>query len=491
MKAAPYAALAAALLAIAPGPALAQDAQPLDWRALTRADVQAFAKAQADSHPGPVDPENPGFRTRFETATAEALAMADQARTREDWWATLRAYTASFEDGHVSLGLGEAPPARDPSWAGFLTAFEGDDQRVVLREDPAAPPLGARLVACDGKPAAQLAAERVGRYRGRWFLESQRVRWGSQVLFDWGHRYDPRPQACDFEVDGRVQRHVLAWRSGPLSDLSPKLTASAQSFQAPIEMRRLADGAVWISMGSFSGDGEAAKALEALLVRIRSEAAAIRAAPRVVFDLRGNGGGSTWWVQQIATELWGEAFVAARQPPGGVVDWRASPENVSHLAALKASLEARNPPPIEMVEWAENARAGLAQAVAQGRPYWRQPGGGEPEPAVSAVSRMKAPVFVLADGACASACLDALDLMKGLGVTQVGRETSADTVYMEIREQRLPSGFASFSIPVKVYRGRPRGNNETYRPDHRFAGDMADTAALERWIGGLPANPAG
>ena len=92
----------------------------------------------------------------------------------------------------------------------------------------------------------------------------------------------------------------------------------------------------------------------------------------------------------------------------------------------------------------------------------------------------------LTDYGCASACLDAVDLLKAMGAVQVGQETSADTVYMEIRGKTLPSGMASLSIPVKVYRGRPRGHNVTYRPDHPFEGSIADTAALEAWIPTLP-----
>jgi hypothetical protein len=53
---------------------------------------------------------------------------------------------------------------------------------------------------------------------------------------------------------------------------------------------------------------------------------------------------------------------------------------------------------------------------------------------------------------------------------------------MEVRQLRLPSGIAGVSLPMKVYRGRPRGSNEPVTPVHRFDADIADTAELERWI---------
>jgi hypothetical protein len=61
---------------------------------------------------------------------------------------------------------------------------------------------------------------------------------------------------------------------------------------------------------------------------------------------------------------------------------------------------------------------------------------------------------------------------------------------MESSYLQLPSGVVELGFATKVYRNRPRGNNQPYVPRHRFAGDMRDTPALERWILGLAAKPA-
>jgi hypothetical protein len=96
------------------------------------------------------------------------------------------------------------------------------------------------------------------------------------------------------------------------------------------------------------------------------------------------------------------------------------------------------------------------------------------------------PVYVLTDWICASACLDAVDLWKALGSIVVGRETGADTNYMEVGGGSLPSGVARVGIPMKVWRGRLRGSNVTQVPRYRFDGMMSDTPALDRWIASLP-----
>ena len=56
---------------------------------------------------------------------------------------------------------------------------------------------------------------------------------------------------------------------------------------------------------------------------------------------------------------------------------------------------------------------------------------------------------------------------------------------MEVRAEPLPSGLGSVGIAMKVYRGRKRGHNETYVPQHLWRGSMDDTPALEAWIATL------
>ncbi|HEY9133536.1 MAG TPA: hypothetical protein VIM98_17395, partial [Dyella sp.] len=77
------------------------------------------------------------------------------------------------------------------------------------------------------------------------------------------------------------------------------------------------------------------------------------------------------------------------------------------------------------------------------------------------------------------------DLWLALGAIQVGEETSADTLYMDIRQDTLPSGIGQLALAMKVYRGRPRGNNVPLHPTFVFPGAMSDTGALEKWIGTL------
>lgn len=464
-------------------------AAPADWGEALREDAQAFHDLIADSHPGPVDPENPGFGALLESGLRTALARAETADSYADWYFALQEFSSSFDDGHLSLSnyqpMGHVWTSQ---WPGFLTGLHagerGEQHRVVFNRDPAAPPVGAVLVSCDGRPAAALAGEMAGRAAGRWSLTSRRMSYAPTLFVDQTNPYVRRPEDCVFAVNGVERPYRLAWRDLP-SEVRDEGFAAARSprHKAPIELRRW-DRGYWVGLGGFNGDPESADGvlLTPLKAEITARAEELRAAPVVVFDLRGNNGGSSAWMRAMAESLWGEEWVEAHAPQSTGVEWRASAANLETVESYKAHLGG-DP---EIMEWLVKITDGLTATRAAGRELWLQADDGE-RPAAPAATPMRARTYVLTDYGCASACLDAVDLLKALGAVQVGQETSADTVYMEVRSGRLPSGRVNANVPMKVYRGRVRGNNETYAPDHEWTGALADTVGLEAWIARLDA----
>ena len=462
---------------------------PSDWGQVLAEDARAFHDLIADSHPGPVDELNPGFNMLLDNGLALALARAETADSYPDWYFALQEFQASFNDGHLSLA-NHAPMGHvwRMAWPGFLTGLRGDGEaerhEVVFNQDPAAPPVGAVLVSCDGRPAAALAEDIVGRAVGRWNLRSRRARFASTLFVDQGNPYVQMPSNCLFEVDGSTRAYSLEWRDLPDAVRDEGFAAAnSPRYFAPIELRTWVAG-VWIGLGSFDGDlaSEAGQQLANLLTEIEARRDEIRAAPVVVFDLRGNGGGSSLWSSRIARLLWGEDRVAALSPRSEGVDWRASQGNLETIEMYRDELFASQP---EARAWAAAIAAGLAESRDAGRPLWRQAGDTSERPALEGPSPMAGRAFVVTDYGCASACLDAVDIFRAMGAVTVGQETSGDTVYMEIRQQVLPSGRVTARIPMKVYRGRARGDNETVRPAHAWTGDLSDTAGLENFIVGL------
>jgi hypothetical protein len=376
-----------------------------------------------------------------------------------------------------------------------LTVYDGRGAiRVVDRARDAPVPLGAKLLGCDGQSADQVAAATLGKMWGRWQLASQRRLFGKFLFADEGSRYIRHPSVCTFEADGKRVPVRLDWKPLPVSDLFAKINAISHRGPRAFEARTLGNGIRWFSFPSFGGDPESAagKALPPVIAAMRSDRAALAAAPAIVFDLRGNGGGSSDWSHQIAEVLWGEGAPERLPASETYVEWRVSQANLEAIKEAYARRRDSSGFSPEMRRWYETVIGGLTAALKRGDRLWRQPEE-ENDPARAATQAapasppLGATVFVLTDEACGSACLDAVELWRALGAVHVGRETSADTLYMEVRQRKLPSGITGVSMPMKVYRNRSRGSNQPIEPVHMFAGDITDTAAVEQWISSLQA----
>ncbi|WP_375270122.1 hypothetical protein [Sphingomonas sp.] len=477
------------LLAAAMMTAVAAADAPRDWSATLRRDAQAFHDQVAEDHPGPYNRLDPAFARRNDAGLALAMRRAERVRDYPGYLWAMRGYVAGFDDGHVALDVQKPAPVA-LEWPGFLTGYDGAGRQVVRTvADGVALPIGAVLEACDGVSADRLSARNVGAFRGRWQLSSQRATQGGRLFVDARNPFIARPTRCNFRIESKRQDVTLAWR--PLSDaeFDTRFAATAPRARPAIGPRVLADGTRWYAMSSFNGDpeGAAAKALRPMIAAMTRDRAEVVAAPRIVLDLRGNGGGSSEWSQQIARVIWGRAAVDRAQVSSEAVEWRASAGNLATLQGYKTAWEASPDGSPEAIAWAGKIADGIAGARARGEPLWRDASDAVEPSRVNepAVTPPPAGVFVLTDWGCGSACLDAVDLWTALGAVQVGQDTSADTLYMDVREKMLPSGIAQAVIPMKVYRGRKRGANEPAVPRYRYTGDMRDDAALARWVATL------
>ena len=351
---------------------------------------------------------------------------------------------------------------------------------------PVHPPLGARMLACDGIDAQTLAVRRVGDFSGRWNLQASRIQGGGEVLLEQGNPYVPALRTCVFQVGGRETSYALRWQPLQAAQRKERLADTRRSFRPPNGWHAMPDGSYWITTSSFNADPSEQnfKELTALLEQLEPQAEGLQQAPTVVLDVRGNTGGASQWSIELARLIWGRAAVDAL-PDRSWVEWRTSEGNIARLRGFLQKLEQAPDASPELRRMLESVTAGMAQARGRGEALWREPSEASADPA-SAPSQAgpvrKGRVLVVADASCGSACLDALDLWKRLGAVQVGVETSADSLYMDVRPERLPSGLARISVPMKVFRGRVRGSNEPHVPDHRYMGDMRDTRALEAWL---------
>jgi len=232
---------------------------------------------------------------------------------------------------------------------------------------------------------------------------------------------------------------------------------------------------MWITLPTFALDQEQQKELERILKKIVS----FRHKKAVVFDLRGNQGGNSEYGSQIIKAFFGQNYANQKKCLANklvFVDWRASVGNLSHVSHLLDRYKS---------SWLNEVKEGLKQSLAKRAPYYRETS------SVSCSSKdeieqnypVTSKIIIVTDTKNFSAALDFIDELKIMEpkAKLIGQKTNADRLYMEVRSVELPSGLGRFSFPIKVYRNRPRLDNEPYLPDIEY-NNISDSKELQKFI---------
>ena len=297
-----------------------------------------------------------------------------------------------------------------------------------------------------------------------------------------------RPARCQFVQNGATREQALAWRNTKIEDLLPRLSKATGGGAAGYGVRQVGDG-YWIAL-----EGLTDRAPD-VVTAVRAQAETLRKAKFVVLDLRGNSGGSSAYSSEIALSLFGKAYVdkVLNSGPGGQDDvcasvWRATPDNLWQLKSYPAMVG-----PSVGAEQQEMLQKSIAETEAALAAHRALSGPSDCRKRALAADRaspgrkvkppIRAKVFILTDHRCFSSCLIATHDFRALGAVHVGETTDSNTSYSEVRAVVLPSGLAAASTLMAITSGPPQVG--PFVPAIRFAGDIADTAALERWIAQL------
>ena len=428
-------------------------------------------------------------------APAKASNVGEEASTTvtpQRYAYELIAAATAFHDPHISVE--PITPLPTPRWPGFLIARRGGLVLVVSRaeKDPMLPPLGAILDRCDGAGLEALMASRVLPYGLDQRVVANRYRAVAEALIDRGNPLAPPPSSCTFTVGGETKAYKLAYVDVP-ADFPARYEAALFGRPALLKWSEPAPGVVWIGIPSFDYDEPNASRLRPLIDRLGSDAARLRDGRAIVFDVRGNTGGSSLWADEIRNILWYPEQIAKWGPPDpSGVDWRASAGNRDYMLALIDKVIPKVGSQSDTGLALTRIARGLSEAAAQKKTYWREgnaspgAGGGLTKRRPTAEKPLfKAKVIILSNGSCASACLDFADrILQMPGTYLVGFPTAGDGLTTESRAVTLPSGHAILHFPMKIYRGRPRGDMEYYEPDAAFDGSWTDEN-VRAWLLGL------
>ncbi|MCC7197882.1 MAG: hypothetical protein IT483_00070 [Gammaproteobacteria bacterium] len=458
----------------APAAAPPAAAQAGPWRELLAADL-AFVRSTLETryiyavYPGAID-----WEAVHGPALARATEAAAQVKDFAGYRSVLSQYVSAFRDPHLRLNFGIQVSRYQ--WPGLALRYR-DGRYLVGTSRLAGVTQGAEITACDGTQMDQWIDELAALDIGVPGVESTRASLAGRLLVDAGNPFYRRPAHCTI---GGVET-TLAW-----TPISAEAWAAATA--PSTEIRDVATG-----LSSFGSNGEwirlpamtpRSKADADLYHEVIRQAQGLRKRDVIVFDVRGNGGGSYNWFMAILNALYGHdyasyyarerlritpVFVAAtfKAPPKDAPpDPFATPADTDLDSVIDDVRQVTLPNGHDVTVMGTSDEARRAR-----------PAGGPPANPVSAR------VYVLTDYGCGSSCMSFVDeMLQFPGVRQVGLPTGVDMRSGSPLPYPLPSTTATLLVPSMVRENRVRGENVPWLPSSRFHGDIADTAALQRWI---------
>ena len=461
-------------------------AQDTAWSKLYLRDLDSLRAAIAANHPGMLDAQNPEFARTVQRAFSEASALAPRIDNFASFRIGLTRFINQFQDEHLQIGFSlRVDSLRE---AGLVVNYRGGAFYVVdvhQRYANASRLVGARLVSCDGAPARDGFLDRVLWWRGRPAVEADWYRQAPLYFIDYGPPTPPAPATCTFAtVNGQVTL-PLQWRVTGAAAVNAVLQRAMPARAREFGAERPAADVLWARLPSFAANEE--PMLGGMRATLDSLRSFVKTNPRwraIVFDLRGNDGGSSTWGDEIAQILFGPEWqrqTAAYLFDGVYTEWRLSDDNIKSMRGIQQQIMKRDgaghPSAIAFRQFVDSAEVEFKRGVK----YYgtRRVRTGAPMPVPVEVPGK---VIVLTTPSCFSACLDFLDRMRlHPAVVQIGQTTGVDTNYMENWGGPI-SEITRWGHPLKVYRNRRRANNESYRPHHPYEGSLEDDVAVRSWV---------
>lgn len=455
-----------------------------EWQAMARADLDAAHALVVSAHPGTIDELNPTFSQWTEDGYRQALQLIPRVVSYDTAVAAVRFYASGFRDGH--FGYTDDVFAGHPIITSGWRVAETDGSYVVtgtMKNWPAPlPPIGARLVECDGRAPEKLIEEDIAPYSDRRELPYVRGRLASLIgnLMLAGTEM----KRCQFDTGGgKLVDYQLVYRPGDSEEVLAMRTSRKRV--PPANRFSFADGVLWVGARNFSLEPGSLQGQE--LETMLKELAALKGVRQIVFDTRGNNGGDSGIGQRMFDAATGGLEfdrTNLERLPRSFAQWRVSDVSIAKMAQHADDAAKLYGPQSPKVAAHSAMLERLRRARTEGRPWVEQDGDvvltrSDIAARNGKLRRFDGPIAIVTDAGCASACLDFADLVRSVpGSVHLGQATSADTVYMDIGFAKLPSG-NRLIVPAKVWRNRVRGNNEVLTPDIPLGVNMKDDAAVQ------------
>lgn len=462
-----------------------------EWQKEARVDLEFIHKFISENHPGVLVSNDETFQSWLKIGQTEALRHLGNVHSERDYIYFLVNYLNGFKEQHIGIRPQKqlAPAFR---WPGFSVMYL--DGRVVvvtdilkLKNDGATqtsevarearlnsfssanvPPPGAEIVSCDGNTVAQLLQNRVNPFRPDKRVEdlADILRESNILFLDMGDPFVRRSKKCAVSEQGKTREITLNWQPLP-NQMAAEVFGDLFRGHAghSIGLNRIGGNGLWVNLPTFNVDQKTSVLFQTLVANLKK---AKSSKPKyIVFDLRGNTGGTVAYFSQIIKAIYGDRIsdkIRRCDSRGIQVLRRTTPATIAAYAQKAEDTKREYGENSDIFGVLNGLKNQLDEAASQGHEYVgtpleeiRSPLGEYKQGKDCVISPQERgdlprPV-VLFDYFCASACpmfMDGLDLFSDL--IRLGQPSPLRDQYMESAEVELPSGLASLGFPTMYER---------------------------------------
>ncbi|MDT4818311.1 hypothetical protein FQZ97_514040 [compost metagenome] len=427
-----------------------------------------------------LDSTNLNFQNWFKYGYGQALELARRAESEDQAWAALNFYTTGFKDGHLKVWRNHQDINR-LQWAGWVVQYRNGKYLVTSRASDwpvDVPQIGDELRSCDGQEIHDLLVTKVAPFVDR-RINLENTLNDLALHLTLGQPRDAlweplRMKQCEIRaVTGEVRQVSLKWQPQP-NDLSIFHSVAPRQ-----SVKQLRPGIYWIHASNFMLKDEEGASFEKLLDRVRD----LESAEAVVIDTRGNNGGNSLVGTRILYALMKDAFPKNFESSAAAY-WRVSSLARKTLETHRVAARRMEGAESFGYKFVDGLLTSMNAAALRGDSMVKQDSMSldADQELVEGGAPFRGKLVLVTDSNCGSACLNFVEEVLSIpGAIHVGSTTSTDTRYTDVAIVSLPSA-ATLWVPLKVWKGRKRGDNVPYVPQFRFEGDLNDTAAVQAWV---------
>lgn len=458
------------------------------WREIAIDDLTSIRRILQTQTPCAINNNDRAFNSWLENGYLDAKKMTEHVSSYIDYLNVLKFYVSGFHDEHIYLKkssfLNDGPAWL---WPGFVINYKKNDFIVVNSQEDIIPS-GSKIIECNNKTMKLWMLEDVFPFSENGSNPCLEADWVARTPYTFineGNIFRKHPKECVFEYHGKRRKCKLKWETFPEDFDFSRL---AYTYKPEFEINELSDKkSVWIAIPSFDNSKkyiDAVKHLQNML----DELTRFRKYQTIIFDLRGNTGGNSEWGVKILEKIYGENYIMSvleSEPMDSSVQWRVSKDNLTYLRNRLSMLndtvgsdsstfkDVLNVGNLMEDVIRNNQKKALIKEVAADR---------NKKNVINHKPLWNGKLIAVIDGRCASACLDFLDLIKEIpGSSLIGEQTHADSIYVDIRFEELPSRLISIGFPIKMILNRFRKTNEPHMPQYKVE-NINDTESLKKQI---------